>query len=83
MQPLTDAEGTNFDTLCRVFENEDQALVRTVLAETIPAGTEIAVVASVEYDGEQFRMVPFAMMLPGDPFALLEDPTDAQDAPDA
>jgi hypothetical protein len=62
----------NFDTLCRVFKEGSQALVACKLKAT---GEEVAVIAAVTYTGKEYLITPFAMFFNGNPYELLEDPT--------
>lgn len=73
-RPLTDSERNNFQTLLRAAEYGDLALVETDLVVDIPKQSVAALVA-IGQDGEESVMTPFAIMLPGNPYEMLGDPT--------
>lgn len=69
-------EIANRETLRRAELAGDLALVRTTLATEIPAGTEIAALAAiVQDDTGEYLVTPLAMMIPGNPYETLADPT--------
>lgn len=76
LKALTEAESANFDTLSRVFANGDHALVRARLVENIEMGTEIAVIVAIVPDEDGVEMIPFGMLIPGDPYEMIEKPLD-------
>lgn len=76
MMPLTDVESVNFETVLKAAENGDLALARSRLSVDIPAGTEVAVLVAVMFDGETYDLAPFAMLLPGNPYEMLVSPAE-------
>lgn len=58
----------NFATLQSAFQNGDVALLECQLKST---GESVAVIVSVNRDGEEFGFVPFAMMFNGNPYEML------------
>jgi Family of unknown function (DUF6117) len=66
----------NFNTLCKVFKEGSQALVACKLKAT---GEEVAVICAITHDDTEgegsYNITPFAMFFNGNPYELLEDPT--------
>jgi hypothetical protein len=69
---LTRAEKKNFQTLEKVFGDGAQGLLECELAVDIPAGTRVAVVTAIVFDGSEYHMTPFALMVPGNPYETLK-----------
>lgn len=61
----------NFATLQSAFQNGDVALLECQLKAT---GESVAVIVAVNREGEEFGFVPFAMMLNGSPYEMLNPP---------
>lgn len=68
---LTEAQTVCFETLHKAFENNDVALVECHLRET---GEKVAVICAVNWDGEEYEMVPFAQLFTGNPYETLMSP---------
>jgi len=63
----------NFEQLCKAHEEGVLALVSARRKDT---GEARALVAAVFTDeNSEFRVVPFAEMIPEDPYEIYEDPT--------
>ena len=76
MTPLAEHEKKNFETFQEAWDDGNVGMVRTRLVEPIPAGTEVAVLAGFLSYGEEVGVTPFAMMIPGNPYEMLADPTE-------
>jgi len=61
----------NFETILRAAANGDLALVQCRMKST---GEIVAAVAAVSWDGQHYTITPFALMIDGDPFELLDPP---------
>lgn len=70
---LREADTNNFETLVRAIRNDDVALVQTTDKAT---GEYRAVLAIVEFDGDEVQLTPVACMAWDDPMELWGDPTD-------
>jgi hypothetical protein len=68
------AHALNLDTILRAAVEGNLALVECETTVEIPKGATVAVVCAVGWDGEEYLMTPFAVMLNGDPFAMLNPP---------
>ena len=70
-QTIVQAHSKNFETLKRVFDNDNAALMECTLKST---KEKVAVICAVTEDGEEFVFTPFAMFFNGNPYELLEPP---------
>lgn len=62
----------NFETLKRAFASGDIALMEV---EIVATGERVAAICAVQRDGSgEFEFVPFAVMLNGNPYELLNPP---------
>lgn len=55
----------NFDTLSRAWKAGDVCLLECIRKSD---GEMVAMICTVEWDGEYYRVTPFAEMVNGDPF---------------
>ena len=68
------AHKANLDTLATVFADGNEGLVETKLRVNIPAGSVVAALAGIAFDGDEYGITPFAIMINGNPFELLAPP---------
>lgn len=62
----------NFETLKKAAANDDLLLISAIRkADRQP----VALVAALSNDGKELSIVPFAVMVEGNPYDLFEDPT--------
>jgi len=61
----------NFDTLSRAFASGNVGLVEVTLKST---GEKLAAVCAIVKDNGTFVVTPFALMMNGNPYELLEPP---------
>lgn len=76
MRTITDRERANFDTLRLAAAHDDLALI--VVRERA-TGLERVALAAVAFDGSEYAVTPFALMVDGDPFELLDPPVPSDD----
>ena len=69
---IPDAYRENFNTLLRAAQNGDLALVETTDAKT---GDPRYVIAAIQPEEDQVRVVPFGHMASGNPYEEYADPT--------
>ena len=70
---LTDGYKANFETLQKAAINDDLALVSAIRKSD---QQPVALLCAVNFDGEEYELVPIAQMIEGDPYELYEDPTE-------
>jgi len=72
MTTIVQQQASNFESIKRAFENGDVALLECQLRST---GEKVAVITAVNREGEEFGLVPFAVMLNGNPYEMLNPPS--------
>ncbi len=65
------AHAKNFETLKRAFRSGHVALMEVELVAT---GERVAAICAVQGSGGEIEMAPFALMLNGNPYELLNPP---------
>lgn len=68
---LSKTASKNFDTLLLAAENGDLALVEVRERAT---GKVREAVCAIGFDGEQYAITPFAILIDGNPFELYDPP---------
>lgn len=68
---LAQPDRTNFDTLSRAFGAGHAALVEV---RRVADRSVVAAVCAIARDGDEFTITPFAVMVEGNPFKLLDPP---------
>ena len=68
---IVQQQRSNFETIKAAFEQGDVALLECQLKST---GERVAVITAVNYDGNEYNLVPFAMMFNGNPYEMLYPP---------
>lgn len=68
------AEGyvENFKTLTRAFECGDAALLDVRRKSD---GKSVVAIVAIQRDGDEYQMIPFAIMIEGDPYEMYEPPS--------
>lgn len=67
------AHRKNFDTLKRAFANGHVALLECTFKTT---GEAVAVICAMERRDDEIGLVPFALMMNGNPYEILVPPPD-------
>lgn len=70
-QTIVQKHSKNFETLKRVFNDNNAALMECTLKST---GEKVAVICAIVEDGEDYITTPFAMFFNSNPYELLEPP---------
>lgn len=71
--PLRKADSANFDTLLRAVKAGDAVLLSAIRKRD---GKQVALVCAAQPgEDDTIEMVPFAVMVEGDPYEEYEDPT--------
>lgn len=65
------AHQKNLDTIIAAAKDGDLALVECQLKST---GEVVAVLTAISFDGKEYTMSPFAVMLNGNPYEMLNPP---------
>ncbi len=69
---LTKGERANLNTLIAAAKAGDLALISGRINAT---GEEVAIIAAISRDGDQFCVVPFGHLCPDNPYEYYADPT--------
>jgi hypothetical protein len=64
----------NFETLCKAIEAGRVCLMEVQIAAT---GERVAAICAINKDRDELEMVPFAVMVNGNPYELLNPPADS------
>lgn len=72
MTTIVQQQAPNFDSIKRAFENGDVTLLECQLKST---GETVAVITAVNQEDEEFSFVPFAVMINGNPYEMLNPPS--------
>lgn len=71
---LKEGDKANFRTLLRAARGNHLAVLETTRKAD---GSYVALLCAVVWNGTDYEITPFAEMLPGDPFEIYTDPSDA------
>lgn len=68
---LRDGDKTNFGTLKQAAADGQLALLD---CRRKADGAKVALICAVNFDGEEYEMVPLAVMIEGNPYKLFDPP---------